>query len=120
MTELIRPVENEDPVAEDGDGLNPTVITKRQTEFYGIGAEDWLGLIIKVRNVPCMKQDTFSCVVSSAGNDELNDQYCMILASRHEERLALEILEHTIWGNIFFNYRSELAFRITIIGKLWL
>lgn len=43
-------------------------------------------------------------------------KYCVILSMKNESRLALEILEHTIWANIFFNYRSEVAFRITIIG----
>jgi hypothetical protein len=38
------------------------------------------------------------------------------LTDRNESRLALEILEHTIWANLFFNYRCELTFRIAIIG----
>jgi general transcription factor 3C polypeptide 3 (transcription factor C subunit 4) len=37
---------------------------------------------------------------------------------KNEEELATEILEHVLWAGLFFNRRSEVAIRLTIIGEL--
>jgi hypothetical protein len=36
---------------------------------------------------------------------------------KNEEDVAMDILEHVIWSALFSNKRSELALRMTIIGK---
>lgn len=46
-------VEDEDPQAEDADdadGGRYTVV--RQTQFYGLGCEEWLALVVKVSHYP--------------------------------------------------------------------
>lgn len=62
---------------------------RRQTEFYGIGYEDWLTLTIK---------------------------YCCVLMVKGEEDVVMEILEHVVWAGLFNNRRSEIALRLTIIA----
>ena len=51
-------------VREDAD--SSYVITTRQTEFMGVGSEDWLALIIKVRGCPYPHEE------NNEGLDKLN------------------------------------------------
>ncbi|KLT39056.1 TPR-like protein [Cutaneotrichosporon oleaginosum] len=62
---------------------------RRQTEFYGIRAEDWLALTIK---------------------------YCCVLMVKGEEDVAYDILEHVVWSGLFNSRRCEIALRLTIVA----
>jgi general transcription factor 3C polypeptide 3 (transcription factor C subunit 4) len=74
---------------------------RRQTEFYGITAEDWLALTIKVR----------------LRRDVADSQYCCVLMVKSEEDVAYDILEHVVWSGLFNSRRCEIALRLTIVGE---
>ena len=90
----------EDEALADDGGDKYMIV--RQSEFYGLGREEWLTLVIKV----------------CSSHDRADDQYCCVLMVKNEEELATEILEHVLWAGLFHNHRSELALRLTIISKV--
>ncbi|KAK4684844.1 general transcription factor 3C polypeptide 3 (transcription factor C subunit 4), partial [Tremellales sp. Uapishka_1] len=82
--ERVMGFEDETPLDQ---GSNYLVV--RTTEFYGMGAEEWLSLTIK---------------------------YCCVLMVKSEGEVAMDILEHVVWSGLFFNKRCEIALRLTIIA----
>nr|XP_018265461.1 uncharacterized protein I303_01827 [Kwoniella dejecticola CBS 10117]OBR87619.1 hypothetical protein I303_01827 [Kwoniella dejecticola CBS 10117] len=74
---------------DDAPADQPTHITYRRTEFYGLNYEEWLTLTVK---------------------------YCCVLMVKNEEDIAMDILEHVIWSGLFHNRRCEIALRLTIIA----
>ncbi len=82
-------------------------LTVRQTEFYGLGCEEWLALVIKV---------SFASHLRGHAQYAIR-KYCCVLMVKSEEDVALDILEHVIWSGLFNNRRSELALRMTVIGQ---
>ena len=73
------------------------------TEFYGLSREDWLSLVIKVN-------------LSICSGYKAECQYCCVLMAKHENEIALEILEHMLFSAIFYSRRCEIALRLTVIG----
>jgi len=37
--------------------------------------------------------------------------------AKHENEVALEILEHMVYSAIFYNRRCEIALRLALVGK---
>jgi len=74
------------------------------TEFYGLSREDWLSLVIKVSCLNFCTSEGTEC------------QYCCVLMAKHENEIALEILEHMLFSAIFYSRRCEIALRLTVIG----
>jgi hypothetical protein len=47
-----------------------------------------------------------------------DEKYCCVLMIKNEEDVAIDILEHVVWSNLFNNRRCEVAIRMSIIGRL--
>jgi general transcription factor 3C polypeptide 3 (transcription factor C subunit 4) len=94
-------------VEESNDGL-PNTVAIRMTEFYGLSREDWLSLVVKV---------SLSSFIPSSLTVGADPQYCCVLMAKHENEVALEILEHMVYSAIFYNRRCEIALRLALVGK---
>jgi general transcription factor 3C polypeptide 3 (transcription factor C subunit 4) len=90
-----------------------STVAVRMSEFYGISREDWLSLVVKV----CFYTPDHPLPSLIRQYKEADIQYCCVLMAKHENEVALEILEHMVWSAVFYNRRCEIAMRLTLVGE---